>query len=176
MWKENRFWSSKIVFHRQRDANCGLPNTAKIQKATMLDSRMGRKSSKGKLFFAFLDKSNNPIMVTSFLVVLGHEVTKILCNSLFTFHFTWPKFPYKRKTSYRKSHNLSDEKRKMKLLKYVMSRAYIYKTLVLKRCSFVLWVGSQTLRIWITMCPCGVIWELHLYFRVLSPLKPTFKA
>ena len=69
--------------------------------------------------------SNNPILVTSFLVVLGHEVTKILCNSLFTFHFTWPKLPYKRKTSYRKSHNISDEKPKTKLPKYVMSRAKI---------------------------------------------------
>ena len=64
-----------------------------------------------------------PILVTWILVVLGDKVTKILRNSLFIFHFILPILPCKRKTSYRKSRNLSDEKPKMKLPKYVMSRA-----------------------------------------------------
>ena len=59
------------------------------------------------------------------MVVFGDEVTKILCNSLFIFHFVLPILPCKQKTLYRKSCNLSDEKPKTKLPKYVMSRAKI---------------------------------------------------
>ena len=71
--------------------------------------------------------SNNiPILVTSFLVVFGNEVTKILRSSLFVFHLVLPMLPCKWKTLYRKSCNLSDEKPKSKLPKYVMSRAYIW--------------------------------------------------
>ena len=40
------------------------------------------------------------------LVVFGNEVTKISCNSLFIFHFVFPILPCKRKTLFRKSHNL----------------------------------------------------------------------
>ena len=65
------------------------------------------------------------ILVNSFLVVFGDKVTKMLCNSLFIFHFVLPILPCKRKTSYRKSHNLSDEKPKTKLPKYMMSRAMV---------------------------------------------------
>ena len=36
------------------------------------------------------------ILVISFLVVFGNEVTKILCNSLFIFHFVLPILPCKR--------------------------------------------------------------------------------
>ena len=43
----------------------------------------------------------HPILVTSFLVVLAHEVTKVLCNSLFTFHYVLPNLPRKGKTSYK---------------------------------------------------------------------------
>ena len=57
------------------------------------------------------------------MVVFGNEVTKILRNSLFIFHFVLPILPCKWKTLYRKSRNLSDEKTKMKLPKYVMSQA-----------------------------------------------------
>ena len=64
----------------------------------------------------------HPILVTSFLVVLGGKITKILHNSLFIFHFVLPILPCKHKTLYRKSHNLSDKKSKTKLPKYVMSR------------------------------------------------------
>ena len=46
-------------------------------------------------------------------------------GSLFIFHFVLPILPCKWKTSYRKSCNLSDEKSKMKLLKYVMSQAIL---------------------------------------------------
>ena len=53
----------------------------------------------------------------------GDEVTKILTNSLFIFHFSLPILPCKQKSLYRKSRNLSDEKLKSKLRKYVMSRA-----------------------------------------------------
>jgi hypothetical protein len=67
------------------------------------------------LFWAF-----HAILVTSFLVVFGDKVTKILRNSLFIFHFVLPILPCKRKTSYRKSRNLSDEKQKTILPKYVM--------------------------------------------------------
>ena len=45
------------------------------------------------LFWAF-----HPILVTLFLVVFGKEVTKILRNSLFIFHFILPILPYKQKT------------------------------------------------------------------------------
>ena len=51
------------------------------------------------------------------MVVFGDEVTKILRNSLFIFHFILPILPYKRKTSYRKSRNLSDEKTKNEVTK-----------------------------------------------------------
>ena len=44
------------------------------------------------------------------LVVFGDEITKILRNSLFIFHFVLPVSPCKRKTLFRKFHNLSDEK------------------------------------------------------------------
>ena len=64
----------------------------------------------------------HPTLVTSFLVVFGDKVTKILRNSLFIFHFVLPILPCKRKTLHRKSRNLSDEKPKSKLPKYVMSR------------------------------------------------------
>ena len=64
-----------------------------------------------------------PILVTSFLVVFSDEVTKILHNSLFIFHFVGPILPCKRKKSYRKSRHLSNKKPKMKLPKYVMSQA-----------------------------------------------------
>ena len=47
----------------------------------------------------------------------------IVC--LFIFHFVLPIFPWKWKTSYWKSHNLSDEKSKTKLPKYVMSLAKV---------------------------------------------------
>ena len=47
----------------------------------------------------------HPILVTSFLVVFGDEVTKILRNSFFIFHFVLSVLPCKRKTSYRKSGN-----------------------------------------------------------------------
>ena len=47
----------------------------------------------------------HPILVTWFLVVFGDEVTKILCNSLFIFHFVLSVLPCKQKTSYRKSRN-----------------------------------------------------------------------
>ena len=74
------------------------------------------------------DESGNiwvfhPILLISFLVVFSDKVIKISCNSLFIFHFVLPILPCKRKTSYRKSRNLSDEKPKMKLPKYVMSQA-----------------------------------------------------
>jgi hypothetical protein len=46
---------------------------------------------------------------------------------LFIFHFVLPILPCKRKTSYRKSRNLSDEKPKTKLPKYVMSRAQVFQ-------------------------------------------------
>ena len=59
------------------------------------------------------------------MVVFEYEVTNILHNILFIFHFVLPILPRKRKTWYRKSLNKSDEKPKMKLPKYVMSRAYI---------------------------------------------------
>ena len=44
--------------------------------------------------------------------VFGDEVTKILCNSLFIFHFVLPILPCKRKISYRKSRNISDKNQK----------------------------------------------------------------
>ena len=59
----------------------------------------------------------HPILVTSFLVVFGKEVTKILCNSLFIFHFVLPIFPCKQKRLYRKSRNLTDEKPKNEVTK-----------------------------------------------------------
>ena len=65
----------------------------------------------------------HPILVTSFLVVFSNAVTKILCNGLLIFHFVLSFLPFKRKTSYRKSHNPSEEKPKTKLPKYVMSQA-----------------------------------------------------
>ena len=51
----------------------------------------------------------HPILVTSFSVVFGDKVTKILCNSLLIFQFVLPILSCKQKTSYRKSRNLSDE-------------------------------------------------------------------
>ena len=75
----------------------------------------------------FFFRAFHPILVTLFLVVFGDGVTKILCYSLFIFHFVLPSFPWEKKTSYRKSCNLSDEKPKTKLPKYVMSRADIYQ-------------------------------------------------
>ena len=50
-----------------------------------------------------------------FSVVFCDEVTKILRYSLFVFHFILPILPCKRKTLYRKSCNLSDEKPKTEL-------------------------------------------------------------
>ena len=51
---------------------------------------------------SFQGKSNSNLssvsLVTSFLVVFGDEVTKILSNSLFNFHFVFPILPCKRKT------------------------------------------------------------------------------
>ena len=44
-------------------------------------------------------------------------------NSLFIFYFVLPILPWKRKTLYKKTRNLSDEKPKTKLPKYVMSQA-----------------------------------------------------
>ena len=49
--------------------------------------------------------------------VFGDEVTKILRNSLFIFHFVLPILPCKRNTSDRKSRNLSDEKPKNEVTK-----------------------------------------------------------
>ena len=53
----------------------------------------------------------HPILVTSFLVVFGDKVTKILHNSWFIFYFVLSNLAWKQKTLYRKSCNLSDEKR-----------------------------------------------------------------
>ena len=47
----------------------------------------------------------HPILVTWFLVVFGNELTELLRNSLFIFHFILPVLPCKRKTFYRKSGN-----------------------------------------------------------------------
>ena len=82
-------------------------------------------------FWAF-----HPILASSFLVVFGDEVTKILPYNLFLFHFVLTILPWKRKTSYRKSCNLSDEKPKTKLPKYVMSQAFMFfgKSLVNNVC------------------------------------------
>ena len=43
----------------------------------------------------------HPILVTSLLVVFGNEVTKILCKSLFIFHFVLPMLPCNRKKLHR---------------------------------------------------------------------------
>ena len=61
-------------------------------------------------------------MVTLFLVVFGNEVTKILRNSVFIFHFALPIVPWKGKhrTENRATY---DEEPKKKLPKYVMSQA-----------------------------------------------------
>ena len=67
-------------------------------------------------------------MVTSFLIAFGDKVTKILRNNLFTFHFVLHILPCKWKTWYRKSCNLSDEKTKNEVTKYVMSQALWIKT------------------------------------------------
>ena len=85
---------------------------------------IGCQVSKERILMRF-----HPILVTSFLVVFGNKVTKILRNSLFIFHFVLPILSCKRKTSYRKSCNLSDEKPKTMLPKYVMCRAYMGQNL-----------------------------------------------
>ena len=66
----------------------------------------------------------HPILVTSFLVVFGNKVTRILCNSFCIFHLVLPILASEQKT-YRKSHNLRDEKPNTKLSKYEMSRALV---------------------------------------------------
>ena len=76
----------------------------------------------------------HPILVTLFLVAFGDEVIKILHDSLFLFHFI---LPWQWKTLYRKSRNLSDEKPKTKLPKYVMSRAKF----------MILWEGNKICKI-----------------------------
>ena len=47
----------------------------------------------------------HPILVTWFLVVFGDGVTKILCDTLFIFHFVLPILPCKQKALYRKLRN-----------------------------------------------------------------------
>ena len=66
----------------------------------------------------------HPILVTLFLVVFGNKVTRILCNSFCIFHLVLPILASEQKT-YRKSHNLRDEKPNTKLSKYEMSRALV---------------------------------------------------
>ena len=68
------------------------------------------------------------------LVVFGNKVTKILCNSLFILHLVLPILPWKRMKLYKRSCNLSDEKPKTKLSKYVMSRANNWKKWSIDKC------------------------------------------
>ena len=71
--------------------------------------------------FAFIDEIYEQfipsILITSSLVLFGDKVTKILCNSLFMFHFVLPILPCKWKTLYRKSHNLTWWKTKNEVTK-----------------------------------------------------------
>ena len=108
------------------------------------------------------------ILVTSFLVVFCDEVTKILRNSLFIFHFVLPILACKRKTLYRKSRNLSDEKPKTKLPKYVMSRTTVLRishSLRIKRV-------HEFTPVW---RKCAQIWLLKLWAaNSLSTFKSKF--
>ena len=63
----------------------------------------------------------HPILVTWFLVVFGNKVTKILCNSLFTFLLS------KARQAEQKFKVKKITQPKTKLPKFVMSQAFITK-------------------------------------------------
>ena len=73
------------------------------------------------------------------MVVLGNEVTKILRNSLFIFRFVLAILPWKRKTLYRKSWNLSDEKQNYLMSQAKLSFTVIYCWFRRHKCPYNIW-------------------------------------
>ena len=74
-WGFSPIWNVGQYFHKKIIYLFITTNTLCIWKLQIL------------FFVMFFVEKMNPILVTSFLVVFGNEVPKILRNSLFIFHF-----------------------------------------------------------------------------------------
>ena len=89
------------------------------------------------------------ILVSSFF---GCFWQRSFQNSLFIFHFVLPILPLERKTLFRKSRNLSDEKPKSKLPKYVMRRAIVCVQICLFALNFVRVISLRNTKSTVGVC------------------------